>query len=182
MIDSHSRNESNRFFHLKLVARIALSVSAVACVCLLLAIHLATDDKGSTYGQIIVSYSLASRHLGPLLLVSGLAMAVIAGFVTWLIALYSSFRIAGPLFRIARDLEMEIERGPVAPVPIRSTDLMQQEWTEFDASVATLSTHYRALREAVEEANRALGRSSERSALLARAIGSLKEVEGRVRL
>ena len=172
----------NRLFHLKLVARIALSVSGAAAFCLLLAIGLATGDTGATYGEIIASYSLTSRHLGPLLLVSGLAIAAIAGFVTWLIALYASFRIAGPLFRIARNLEMAIERGPVTPVPIRRTDLLQREWAEISATMATVGSHYGELREALKEAERALDADAAQAAPLARAIGRLKDSERHVRL
>lgn len=170
------------FFHLKMVAKIALSVGALSCAGLLAVLMLLADETSGTYGQLIGERSLAFRNLGPALLVCGLALTALACVVTWLVALYSSFRIAGPLYRFARNLEMEIEQGPVDPVAIRRGDQLQREWQEVKASAASLRRHFDELREAVAQTERSLhaGVASDQAAL-GQAVARLKEIEGRVK-
>jgi len=134
-----------------MVAKIGLSVSALACVGLLSVLFLLTDQRGTSYGHIVGVHSLASQNLGTALLVFGLAMLAFAGITTWVIALYSSFRIAGPLYRFAQNLEMEIEQGPAVPVAIRRRDQMQREWKVFEASMAVLHGHFSDLRQALAQ-------------------------------
>ncbi len=171
------------FFHLKMVAKIALSVGVLACAGLLAVLMLLADKPGGSYGQLISERSYAFQNLGPALLVCGLALTALACVVTWLVALYSSFRIAGPLYRFARNLEIEIEQGPVEPVAIRRGDQLQREWQEFKASTALLRRHFDELRQAVAQTERSLhaGAASDQAAL-GQAVARLKEVEGRVKL
>lgn len=177
------QNEPPVLFHFKWVAKVALSVGTVAWAGLMLAIFLITDDKGTGYAQIISAYSLTRQNLGSAILVFGLLMAVIASITTWFIALYSSFRIAGPLFRFSQNLKSIIDSAFVVPVPIRRTDMLQREWNKFDASQARLREHYMALGEALDQCQQALraGAESDRASLR-QALAGLQEVERRVHL
>ena len=171
------------FFHLKWVAKISLGVGAVATIGLLLVLFLIVDDEGKEYSHIILSHSLTRQNLALALLVFGLAIVVITSIITWFISLYSSFRIAGPLFRFSQNLKKAIEDVTAVPIAIRQTDLLQQEWNEFDASQATLRAHYRNLREALEQAQLALQASDEFDAVsLRQALAKLQEVERHVQL
>lgn len=181
MIAGNSRREPPGFFHLQQVAGIALCVSVAACAGMLVVLLLVTDDRGGSYWQAIGAYSLTSQNLGWGLLVFGLAMVAFAGITTWLISLYSTFRIAGPLFRFSRNLEMAIERGPIAPAPIRRTDQLQREWKEFDASVAALRGHYDELRQAVKETRRLLQAGATQRESPGQALARLTEAERRAR-
>ena len=107
-------------FHLRWVAKIALSVGALAGVGLLLELFLITDGKGTEYGWIILSNNLTRENLGPAILIFGLAMTVLASVITWLISLYGSFLIAGPLFRFAQNLK---NAQLVSGYPARSNEL-----------------------------------------------------------
>jgi hypothetical protein len=163
----------------KLVAKIGLSVAATALLGLLLALFVLSDDKASGYGEIIGAFSLAKKNLAPVMIVFGLAMVCFAGVSTWLFALYASFRIAGPMFRISRNLEQQISQGPIAPMPIRATDSLQHEWKAFEASVFALRAHYEELRlalGAVEASN------AGNTDALDLAMTQLTKVEHRVRL
>jgi hypothetical protein len=144
-------NEPPIFFHLKWVAKIALTVATIVWMGLLLVIFLVTDDNGTDYAHIIANHCLTSHSMGPALLVFGLLMVVIAAITTWVIALYSSFRIAGPLFRFSQNLKSIVEDAFALPVAIRQTDILQREWNEFDTSTAKLRAHYRSLREAFDQ-------------------------------
>jgi hypothetical protein len=118
------------------------------------------------------------------MLAFGLAMASFAGITTWLFALCASFRIAGPLYRISRDLEQLIEQGAIAPAPIRATDSLQREWKAFEASVAALRTQHEDLRQVLGEVEHALRTDTatkDRASVIA-AIARLKQTEQRVRL
>lgn len=181
---NHSkRDRASALFHLKMVAKIALSVSALACAGLLVLLWLLTDSTGSSYGKIIGVHSLASQNLGTAVLVFGLVMLVIAGIITWLIALYSSFRIAGPLYRLAQNLEMEIEHGPTAPIAIRRGDQLQREWKEFKASMEALHGHFSDFRQALAQTGEALRAGAEIDPVaLRQSVARLKEIERRVKL
>lgn len=182
MIDRNGRRDPPVFFHLKRVAGIALSVSVAACAGMLVVLLLVTDDTGTHYGQIISTYSLTSQHLGWSLLVFGLAIVAFAGVTTWLISLYSSFRIAGPLYRFSRTLETGIEHWPAAPLPIRRTDQLHPEWKALNIGVAAVRGHYDDLRRALEAAERSLQKGPAGEAPLNQAIARFKEIERRVRL
>ena len=177
-----SRQEPAVFFHLKRVAGIALSVSVAACAGILVVLMLVTDDRGISYGRIIGTYSLTSQNLGWSLLIFGLAIVAFAGITTWLISLYSSFRIAGPLYRLSRNLEMGIGQGPAVPLPIRRADQLHEEWKALSVSVSAVRRHHDDLRRALEEAERALQLGPAGDVSLSQAIAKLKETERRVRL
>ena len=170
-------------FHLKLVAKIALSVSAVACAGLLSVLFLLTEQKGYGYGHIVGVHSLVNQNLGSALLAFGLALLALAGITTWGIALYSSVRIAGPLYRIARTLEMEIDQGPAVPVAIRRTDQLQLEWGEFDASMAGLHRHFSDLKQALAQTEQTvLAGAQFDAATLRKSVAQLRDIERRATL
>lgn len=170
--------------NVKLVAKIGLSVAIASCLGLLLLLILIGNEKANGYGQVIGVFGLVRQRLGPAMLVFGLVLAGFAGITTWLFSLYTSFRIAGPLYRISRDLEQLIEQGPVTPMPIRATDDLQSEWKEFEASVATLRAQHEELRQALSEAEAASRGNAPTAgtAPLGSAIARLKKAEQHVRL
>lgn len=167
-----------------MVAKIGLSVAAAASLGLLLVLGLVSDDQASSYGQIIGAFDQARQYLGPALLVFGLALAGFAGVSAWLFSLYASFRIAGPLYRMARDLELQIDQGPITPTPIRATDRLQREWKVFEAGVWSLRAQHAELKQALVAVGSALETHNKTvdAATLASALARLKDTEQRVRL
>lgn len=182
MIGGNGRQDPPGFFHFKRVAGIALCVSVAACAGMLAVLMQVTNEQGTGYGQIIGAYSLTGRSLGWSLLIFGLAMVAFAGVTTWLISLYSSFRIAGPLYRFSRNLEMAIEHESALPLPIRHADQLQREWKALDTSLAALRAHYAELRRTLEEIERSLHAGPPGATSPGEAIARLKETERRVRL
>lgn len=172
----------------KLVAKIGLSVALASCLGLLLVLFPvlfpAGAEKGVDYRQIVGAYGSARQAIGPAMLVFGLVMVGFAGITTWLFSLYTSFRIAGPLFRISRNLETQIEQGPVVPTPVRTTDSLQDEAQAFAAGVAALRAQHEELRQALAAVERiALSDArAEDVASLRPALARLKKAERRVRL
>lgn len=139
-------------FHLRWVASIALWVGGLAAVGLALVLYVLTDATGQSYGELIQSHSLAQYRLGPALLISGFFLLGLTAMLTWLISLYSSFRIAGPLFRLSRNLEASISQGPVKPVPIRASDSLHPEAALLEETLAVLDSHYAGLGQELDQA------------------------------
>ncbi len=169
--------------HVQLVGRIALLTGAAALLGLLGIIAWVSSHDPRNYQEIIGAYLRAEERLGLVTLVFGCFAAAFAGVTTWLIALYSSFRIAGPLYRFARNLEVELARGPVVPGPIRRGDALQAEARAFEQAVAALRGHYQNLRHALSDVERELqATDGADGARLAAALHRLREIDHRVSL
>ena len=139
-------------FHLRWVGKIALAVGLLAAGGLTVTLHVLTDASGSTYGALIQSHSMTQQQLAPALVVGGLFLLALSGVLTWLISLYSSFRIAGPLYRLALNLEGWVQRGPGQPVPIRKSDGLQDEAKLLESSVKAVAAHYAAIDAVIAQA------------------------------
>ena len=165
-------------FHLRWVAKIALLVGAIAGAGLVATLSLVADGTGVDYGTVIHSRSVAQYRLGPALLIGGLFLLAFAAILTWLITLYSSFRIAGPLFRLSRNLEASISQGPGRPVPIRESDRLRPEAALLEAAFAAVAVHYDELREGIDQSLESLEAGhpvpEERQAILTRLKQSLE--------
>jgi len=168
----------------RMVAKIGLRVAVASFLGLLLVLILVSDGKASGYRQIISAFALSKVSLGPAMLAFGFALVSFAGITAWLFSIYASFRIAGPLYRISRNLELLIDHGLVAPLPIRHTDSLQREWQEFEASVSALRAQHQELKQALGEVENALALISEAedSTALATGIARLKKAEQLVNL
>lgn len=168
----------------RMVANIGLNVALACGVGLSLLLSLLSDGTVRDYGQMIDVLGSTRQELGPAIAVLGLALGSFAGILAWLFSLYASFRVAGPMYRIARDLETQIEHGLAQPLPIRATDQLQSEFRAFEACVVAVQAQYETLGQAItefEHATRACIETQDLSALTA-ALARLKQVEQRVRL
>lgn len=148
----HSSNKPEINSPLRLVARLALSVGAIATAGLVVTLSLLNNSSGVSYEELIQSHSVTQTYLRPILLISGCFLVAFVAVCTWLITLYSSFRVAGPLFRFSRNLETAIALGPRKPIPIREGDSLQQDAALLASSLAALEAHYTKLHEEVTEA------------------------------
>ncbi len=166
-------DKTHFLLRMRMVSKIALIVGGVACLCMLLVLNFITDKSGVNYGTIIRSYSVSHQHLGPTLLVAGLFLVSFSGVVTYLISLYTSFRIAGPLYRFARNLEVMIEQGTLAMIPTRKGDHLKFEEQQFKQGLLKLHQHYDAIWNETEGALSQLESNENPIA----AINRLKEVE-----
>lgn len=125
-------------FHLRWVSKIPLWIGATAAVGLVIDLFFITGDAGTAYGELIHSRNLAQHQLGPALLIGGIFLVSFGALLTWLIALYSSFRVAGPLFRLTRNLKGSIGHRPEKPISVRATDRLQAEAVLLESSRGTL--------------------------------------------
>ncbi len=139
-------------FHLRWVGRIALLVGALAALGLAGFLYLVADPAGHTYGELIQSHSITQGLLRPGLIVGGVFLLAIAAVITWMIALYSSFRIAGPLFRFSRNLRVAIAKGARTPIPIRQGDRLHAEARMLHEALTAVHDYYATLDAAIAAA------------------------------
>ncbi|MCB1914393.1 MAG: hypothetical protein KDG52_01550 [Rhodocyclaceae bacterium] len=122
---------------LRLIGRISLLFALLAMAGLAMVLLLARPVDGG-YLDVIRNLSASRAQLPGLMAVGGLLLVVGTALTTWLIALYSSFRVAGPLHRFCIDLERGVRDGQVPRVRVRANDAAQQEARYLEETVADL--------------------------------------------
>lgn len=166
----------------RLVANIGLSVAAASLAGLVVVLWVVHDPQSSEYGEMISAVGMVKEALLPAMLVFTLSITVFAGVTAWLFSLYASFRIAGPLFRIARNLENLMQPSAPPPLPIRSSDRLQTEWTAFAQSVSAVRRHKDVLGQALTDFESILANPCAATATeeLKTAAARLREIADRV--
>lgn len=172
------RNEPLIFFHLKLVAKISLGVGTVAVLSLLISLLLISGQTNDSYLEIIRVNSITRAHLGRVMLTIGLMLVAIAGVITWLITLYSSFRIVGPLYRFSQNLKLAGASDSAVLIELRRGDAMAEQEANIKNAVSTLREHYAAVETVSRQALAALEQGD--AAAYADAVSRLKALDENV--
>lgn len=178
--DSSLAHEQVIFFHLKLVAKISLAVGTLALLAFLAVLTLVTGDTGESYGTIIRSHSLTRQRLTSAMLVAGLLLVASTGFITWLIVLYSSFRIAGPLDRFSRNLNMACASDASELGELQKNDALSKQAAGVREAVNTVRRHFAEIDIAADAALSAL--TAGNASKYAEAIARLKVLDEKVRV
>lgn len=168
------------FVHLRLVARVSLAVGAVAVLALLGGITLLGPHGASDYAEILRTNAITGQHLPVIMTLVGLALVATAGTVTWIIALYSSYRVAGPLYRFARNLQLATEADKTPLHALRDGDPLREQEAEIDQAVTALRDHHARVARAAREVADALAHGDD--ARYTGAVARLKELDGKIRL
>lgn len=174
------KQEPPIFFHLKLVAKISLAIGAIAMTALLIALTLVTDQRGDSYSAIVQAQNLKSENLGKVMLMAGLVLVTLASLVTWLIALYSSFRIAGPLYRFSRNLQLATVDEAADLISLRAGDSLRQEEDLIKQTVLSVRAYSAAVNAATRQAADAIG--ADDASGYAQAVARLRMLDEKVRL
>ncbi|MEW5943233.1 MAG: hypothetical protein AB1710_05175 [Pseudomonadota bacterium] len=168
-------------FHLKLVGKVAFFAGILSFAALFGVLVFVSDNSGDAYWQVVKAHSITHHALGPSMLLAGFFLVGATGVISWLVSLYASFRIAGPLFRFSRNMEKLIGKGPDELVPIRGRDQLQQEARQLEQSVERLRRHYREMETAADSALALISSGAEAESL-AQAIAKLRDADSHVRL
>ncbi len=164
---------------LRLTAIVAASVSLLGLLVLLATLLLLFRERPADgYYQIILSLTQNQERLGIAMTIAGSLIVLLAGLVTWLITLYSSHRVAGPLYRFSKNLELEIEQGPVAPVRLRRDDGFQALSNKFARAADCLEHYYADQMQLIDELSRRLDAADTDG--IGRVSDSLRELTGKV--
>ncbi len=145
----------------KQFAWIALLTGLAAAIVLGGLIHYLSTESGTNYSEIIRAHWLAQSHLVPALWIAGLFLLALVALITGLIAIYSSFRIAGPLYRFSCNLEVSEKHSIIG---IRQDDCLQDVSRQLQDSIRSLDTHRLTIQEQIKKAEACLQSPDEAAA------------------
>jgi hypothetical protein len=172
------RNQPLIFLHLKLVAKISLGVGVVAVSSLLISLMFLTGQTQESYAQIVRNHSLTRAHLATVMLLIGLTLVAVAALITWMITLYSSFRIAGPLYRFSQNLKLASASDVAALRGLRRGDSLREQENNILRAVDALREHHAAVEQASDAAAAALKGND--AAAYVEAVARLKALDEKV--
>ena len=165
---------------LRLTAIVSVTASLAGALVLLLMLYLLfRAQPGQSYYEIVQSLTRGQERLAAAMTLAGSVIVLLAGLVTWLITLYSSHRIAGPFYRFSKNLELEIEQGPVAPIRLRRGDRLQQLAAKLAGAADALENYYAEQLRLVDELERCIDAYDSDGA--ARCRESLRQLASRAR-
>lgn len=168
------------FLHLKLVAKVGLCLSVLSVLTICAVLLVLGGASGESYEALVRSNSQMRQHLNEAMLLGGLALVAVTGLVTWLIVLYSSFRIAGPLFRLSQNLKLANESDSLKLIDLRQGDALNKQADDIKQAVSALRQHRVEITQRVDEALLAL--EAGHGTHYAEAIARLKVLDEKVRL
>jgi len=135
--------------HLRLVARVTLITTLSAAVVLVFLLLLVSEEGQGSYLQIIQAHTLTRQHLGTYMLFAALVLMILLGSGVWLIALYTSFRIAGPMYRLDQNLLAALHGESLQG--IRHNDSLQSVAHDLQQGVNDINEHYAQLHARLDE-------------------------------
>jgi len=143
--------------HVKLVARIAVAICLVATFSMVGTIFFVAAEPGVSYFDTVGNYSLTQERLIPILGISGLFVLLATAGLTWAIAVYTTFRIAGPLYGFAKKLEIGLAQKRLPEIRLRESDQLQPLGKALSYNAQLIEVHldrvkslYQNLKDATE--------------------------------
>jgi hypothetical protein len=123
------------------VANISLWVALIA-VLSLLALIFAIEKPSKSYVGSILNLAITLKNLHWMMALAACWLLAATAATTWFITLYSSFRVAGPLYRLSRNLEHASIKGYIELINIRGSDLLQHECRLLDEVNKVVQQHF----------------------------------------
>lgn len=174
------RDEPLIFVHLKLVAKVCLAAGCIAVLALVVSLSFLAGPSNASYEAIIRHNSITQEEIGPLMLLAGLTLVALVAVLTWMIALYSSFRIAGPLYRFTQHFRQVTARGGRDLPSLRRGDSLRRQDLAIREAVARLTEHHAAIDRLSWHASRALEEGNAEAYM--KAVADLRVLDEQVRL
>lgn len=156
--------------HLRLIGKISVILAGLTTLALVILAGFFESLPDADYSTTVGHLALMKERLDHAILIGALTLVTLTALTTWVIALYSSFRVAGPLFRLSRNLETLIGCRRSALPPLRKGDRLQQEAAELNAAQRVLVDHHARLRVAIDQCRRDLEGGADDGALEARVL------------
>lgn len=128
---------------LRVTARVGLGISVVSTLALIVTLFLLFHgQQQENYLLIVQSLTQSQDRLLPVMFIGGAMILVLAGLIIWFVLLYSSARIAGPLYRFKKNIELEINQGPVPTIKLRKGDYLQELSAKLSGTAQGLMKYY----------------------------------------
>ncbi len=151
--DTQNTKQKIEYFNVSLsaqllqVTRISLWVGLLSLVIVSAVILMILPAIPDDYAKFIQYMTKVQYNLPLMISLSAALLISGAGFTVWIICLYSSFRIAGPMYRFARNLEKQIADGPTEMLQIRNDDQLQGESQLFNQATEHLKDFYAQIKQ-----------------------------------
>lgn len=155
-------------FYFSIVLKISLLISLTAIVSMFVLLLSLVGERGSSYVEIISQFYLTYDRLPLAMFIVGVTLALLTAFTVWFVSLYSSFRVAGPIFRFTKNLEAIVASDGASLTPIRKSDFLQAESVTLRTAVENMRIHYRAMERELQEMEAILDHSDSYPAKLDR--------------
>lgn len=165
-----------------LVGRVGLGVTVMVGLVLIAVMASLDRIDGSGYVQVLGSLAAGRENLLPALCLSGAILLAVAGLLTWLVARYVSFRVAGPLYRFMCNVDAA-RTGLGATHDLRRGDLLQQESRKLLDAIASVDAYQIELHALANRAARAVDGTCAADPIEVRdALAALRDMVHRARL
>ncbi len=164
----------------KMISRITMATMLAAGLVLLAAVLFFEDGQGLDYLGLMQSYTVTAKNLDAMLIMAGLFLLFCVGLASWILTLYASFRIAGPLFRMARNLELASSSRDLPG--IRKRDCLQDVSQQLQTAVNMLHDHYACVGSMLDHLEQELLKEAKDENAIKSYINALKDDVRRVRL
>ncbi|MBF0310946.1 MAG: hypothetical protein HQL56_15610 [Magnetococcales bacterium] len=128
---------------LRRLAMVALFLGLASALGLWLGVTWLESGFEGSYRDIVVQLAWRQNRLLPLVVGAALILALLAGMVTALVALYSTFRVAGTLHRFTLKLQnAAMESHRIEGDPSDREEALQAQYQEFLHALQSVQTHY----------------------------------------
>ena len=131
----------NQAFYYTVAVKLSALVSLAALLAMLIIQFNYFDHEGSTYLELIHGFQLTHDRLFMVMTLAALCLFVITGVTAWIITLYASFKFAGPIYRLTRNIDEFIADRFSTLTPIRRNDCLQYESNILSKGVSKLQIH-----------------------------------------
>ncbi|HIJ84999.1 MAG TPA: hypothetical protein HPQ00_12460, partial [Magnetococcales bacterium] len=148
--DPQTRSSPTMIAHLHLVAKLSLWTGLSSGIVFAAVLFYLDIGQGNDYASLFHSLVMTRHHLKPVLLISGALLLASTGVVTWMIAIYSTYRVAGPLHQFTQTLKRQIEDGPCSVGHLRGTGDLESERLRLAGAANRLQYHYDGISELVD--------------------------------
>ena len=139
---------------LTLVSRLAFLTGLIAVIVFVILVSYLGGADGETYAETFKANWLTQERLGSAMWIAGLILLSLIAFITGLICIYSSFRIAGPLYRFSKNLSITSDNQ--LRLGLRSNDALQGLSRSLLESIETIDKHKKKLVELIDAAQSCL--------------------------
>ena len=149
-----------RDFILKFCGLVVLGSLVSGCIIYLMS----TSTVTTTFENSRLTIKSTAEYILPAVLLSGAAVIFLVGIATIFMVLFTSHKIAGPLYRMEKDID-EVASGNLAKrVNLRTGDELKALAASFDVMVRSLREKVEAVKGAVSGLGDAAGRGDGQAA------------------
>ena len=171
-----------RYFFLDVIVKISLAIFLVATLTLILVLLFVFASYDGSYENFIRSQLITQKNIQLAMVISGLFLIMVTALITWLIGLFASFKVAGPLFRFSENISRLMEQKDGRN--IRKGDCFQALSVNLLSGIDKMDSHKQELKLNIDRYSKLMAdsdRENKKDELL-KTLSCLKDVESRIKL